>query len=148
MSTPVSVGSRPAMSPPATLARGAGIGIGLALVANLIVFLIGSAGAPLQVIIGNDTTPSDLPIGAVIAASVVPLLIGAVGLGVLQRFLTKGMQIWTALVGVLTVASIVGPLGLDIDDGSKVALTIMHLATGAAAVIGQTLAHHSTGGSK
>lgn len=128
----------------AVLAKGAAIGSAIALVANLIVFVIGNAGAPLQVVVGGDTEASDLPVGAVIGASIVPLLLGAIGLWLAYRFLPKSFTIWSAVVAVLAVVSIVGPLGLDIDTGSKVALTVMHLTTGAAAIIGQSLVRNST----
>jgi uncharacterized BrkB/YihY/UPF0761 family membrane protein len=128
----------------AVLAKGAAIGGAIALVANLIVFVIGNAGAPLQVVVGSDTESSDLPVGAVIGASIVPLLVGAVGLWLAYRFLPKSFTVWSAVVAVLAVVSIVGPLGLDIDTGSKVALTVMHFATGAAAIIGQSLVRNTT----
>lgn len=139
------IGTRPEMSPPATLARGAGIGIGLALVLNLIVYAVGNAGAPLQVVANGDTIASDLPAGAVVLASTVPLLLGTVGLGLLQKFLAKGTRIWVILVGALTVASVAGPLALDVDSGSQVALIVMHLATGAVAIVGHTMVRRTKG---
>lgn len=39
-----------------TIAKGLAAGIGLALVANIAVFVIGSVGAPLQVV-ATDTAP-------------------------------------------------------------------------------------------
>lgn len=140
-----SAGSLTARSTPpvALLAKGAAIGSVIAIVANLIVFLIGSAGAPLQVVVGGDTEASDLPVGAVSVASIVPLLIGALGLWLAYRFVPKDFTVWSAVVVVLAVVSIVGPLGLDIDTGSKVALIVMHLATGAAAIIGQSLVRNT-----
>ena len=128
----------------AVLAKGAAIGSAIALVANLIVFVIGNAGAPLQVVVGNATEASDLPVGAVIGASIVPLLVGAVGLWLAYRFLPKSLTVWSAVVAVLAVVSIAGPLGLDIDTGSKVALAVMHVATGAAAIVGQSFIHNNT----
>ena len=128
----------------AVLAKGAAIGSALALVANLVVFVIGNAGAPLQVVASGDTEASDLPVGAVIGASIVPLLVGAVGLWLAYRFLAKSFAVWSAVVAVLAVVSIVGPFGLDIDTGSKVALTVMHIATGAAAIVGQSIVRNKT----
>jgi uncharacterized BrkB/YihY/UPF0761 family membrane protein len=128
----------------AVLAKGAAIGTAIALVANLIVFVIGNTGAPLQVVVGSDTEASDLPVGAVIGASIVPLVLGAVGLWLAYRFLPKSFTVWSAVVAVLAVVSIFGPFGLDIDTGSKVALAVMHVATGAAAIVGQSLVRNNT----
>lgn len=124
----------------ATIVKGGAVGIGLALVANIVVFLIGNAGASLQVVANGDKTPSDLPLGAVIAASLVPLIVGAVGLRLFERFRVDGYRIWVALAAVLAVVSVAAPITMDTDSGSKVALTVMHLATGAAAITGHALA--------
>ena len=128
---------------PATIAKGAGIGIGLALVTNVIVFAIGNAGAPLQVIMNGDTKPTDLAIAAVIAASIAPVIVGAIGLWVLQRFLDNGFRIWTITALVIALASVAGPVGLDINTDSKLSLAIMHLVVGASAVVGQAIARRS-----
>ncbi len=124
----------------AAIVKGGAVGIGLALVANTAVFLIGNAGAALQVVANGDRTPSDLPLGAVIAASIVPLIVGAVGLRLFERFRADGYRIWVTLAAVLAVVSVAAPLTMDTDSGSKVALTVMHLATGAAAITGHALA--------
>ena len=128
---------------PATIAKGAGIGIGLALVTNVIVFAIGNAGAPLQVIMNGDTKPTDLAIAAVVAASIAPVIVGAIGLWVLQRFLDNGFRIWAIAALVLAVASVAPPVGLDINTDSKLSLAIMHLVVGASAVVGQAIARRN-----
>jgi uncharacterized BrkB/YihY/UPF0761 family membrane protein len=132
----------------AVLAKGAAIGSAISLVANLIVFVIGSTGAPLQVVVGGDTEASDLAVGAVIGASIIPLLLGAVGLWLAYRYVPNSFTVWSAVVAVLAVVSIVGPLGLDIDTGSKVALAVMHIATGAAAIVGQSFVRNNNQGVK
>ncbi len=125
---------------PSVVGKGAAIGAVLAVVINIIVFVIFNAGDPLQVVMQGDTEASDLPIGAVIAASIFPLIIGAIGLVVLERLRPNGLRIWTILVAVLVVLSMAGPIGLDVDSTSKLALAIMHVVVGAAAVVGQTVA--------
>lgn len=125
---------------PAAVGKGAGIGIGIALIANLAVFAIGSAGAPLRVVMTGDTDPSDLPVGAVIAASIAPILIGAFGLWLISRFAARGFEIWAAVAVVLAAVSITAPASLDIDTGSKVALACMHVIVGTSTVIGQVVA--------
>jgi hypothetical protein len=47
-------------------------------------------------------------------------------------------------VAVLAVATIAAPVSLDIDTGSKVALALIHIAVGAAAIVGQALARRAT----
>ena len=58
----------------------------------------------------------------------------------LERLRPNGLRIWTILVAVLVVLSMAGPIGLDVDGASKVALAIMHVVVGAAAVVGQVMA--------
>ncbi len=125
------------------IALGGLIGIGCALVANLVVFAVGNIGAPLQVVAPGDTLAADLPVGAVIGASILPIVVGAIRLWVLERFLANGFRVWTILVVALAVVSIASPAGLDVDTGSKLALGAMHLLVGAAAVVGQTIARRS-----
>jgi hypothetical protein len=123
--------------------HGAAIGIGIALVANSMILLAGNAvmDGSIQVVAAGATTASDLPAIAVVAAGVVPLLLGAAGLWLLSRVRPGGAyQVWRNIVVVLTIVSIAGPLMLEVSTGSKVALILMHLATGAAAIVGQTSA--------
>ena len=79
----------------------------------------------------------DLGLGAVAAAGIVPILLGAAGLWVLTRVTASALGLWTWIVAGLTLASIGLPVSLPVDTGSKVALTAMHLLTGAAAIWGQ-----------
>lgn len=119
-----------------TYVKGAALGAAAALVANLAIFLVGNAGAPLQVVTPGDTVASDLPIGAVIAASIVPLLLGTAVLWGLQKWRPNGATIWMWTAATLGVVSIASPASLDVDTGSKIALSIMHVATAVAAVVG------------
>lgn len=130
---------------PATLAVGAAVGAAAAVVANLVVFAIGSIGAPLEVVMTGDTTASELPAAAVIGASIAPIVVGAVGLWIFERFLANGFRIWAVTAGVLAVVSIAAPAGLDVSTESKVALAVMHLVVGAAAIAGQLLARRRRG---
>lgn len=130
--------------PMVRIAKGGGIGLGLALLANLAIFLIARAGSPIQIVLSGETTASDLPIAAVVGASIVPLLAGAGALWVLERVRADGFRIWTVLAAGFTVLSVGAPLTLDIDNRSKAALAAMHVATGAAAIAGQFIARRST----
>jgi hypothetical protein len=119
--------------------RGAAIGIGLALVANLVVFFAANAllDGSIQVMTPGTTTGADLPLLAVVLATVVPLLVGGVTLWLLTKMTGRALAVWSVVAAVVAVASLAQPLVLDVDAGSKVALSIMHLATGAMAIVGQ-----------
>jgi hypothetical protein len=118
--------------------RGAGWGILAALVANTAVFVLANAilSGSVQTAQG-DQAPTDLPYVAVAMASVVPLLLGALALWVIARFSGSALRIWTGIVVVLTLLSLLAPASLPVDGGSKAALAAMHLLTGAAAIWGQ-----------
>jgi hypothetical protein len=117
---------------------GAAAGAVLALVINTIVFFAGGAILGTAIQASTDgTTPSDVPYVAVIASSVLPLFVGAGVLWLLRRFTTSALRIWTIIAIVLTVLSLTGPLFLPVDDGSKIALILMHIGAGTAAILGQ-----------
>ncbi len=123
--------------------RGTLFAIIAAVVANVVVFLIGSAGDPTQVVAMGETTPSDLPLAVVVIASVMPLIVGGAGLWALQKVTSRGFRLWAILVGVFTVFSIAGPIALEVDTASKVVLSVMHFVVGGAAIGGQLVARRS-----
>jgi hypothetical protein len=127
----------------ATLARGAAIGIGVALVANLVVYLIGDAGAPIRVVTGWQPDGADLTVVEVVIASITWVMIGAVALWLMERRLTHAFRRWIVLAGATTIVSLVPLLGLDVDAGSKLALCAMHIVTGASTITGQALARRA-----
>jgi membrane protein implicated in regulation of membrane protease activity len=73
-------------------------------------------------------------------ASVVWLVIGAAGLWVSEKLFARGFAIWAIGAAAITAASLVPLFALDVDAGSKVALTVMHVVVAASAVTGQALA--------
>jgi heme A synthase len=117
---------------------GATAGAVVALIANTIVFFAGNAilGATIQAST-DGTNPSDVQYVAVIAASVLPIVIGAGVLWLLSRFTTAALRVWTIVAIVVTVLSLGGPPFLPVDDGSKIALALMHIAAASAAIFGQ-----------
>lgn len=123
-----------------TLARGTGYAVVAALAVNAVVFLLGAAGAPVRVITGWAPDGTDLRYVDVVLATVSLLLVGTAVLWLLERFRDDGFRLWTVLAVGFTVLSIPPVLRLDIDSGSKLTLTVMHLVVGAAAVLGQRLA--------
>jgi hypothetical protein len=49
----------------------------------------------------------------------------------------KALGIWAVLVITVAFVTTGGPLSLDVDNASKLTLSVMHLTTGIAAVVGQ-----------
>lgn len=126
--------------------KGATYGIAGALVANLAILLAANAllDGSIQVVEPGATAASDLPVAAVVGASALPVLVGGAGLWVLARMRPQGaLRLWSILALILAVVSIAQPLALDVPASSKLALALMHLATGAAAVAGQKAASGS-----
>jgi len=109
-----------------------------ALVLNSAIFFVANA-----VLAGSIQTaqsgqaPIDLPYAAVLGASVIPVFVGAAVLWGLIRFTRLGLRAWSGLAVAVTLLSLIAPLTAPVDTGSKVALSLMHLATGAAAILGQ-----------
>lgn len=117
---------------------GAAAGALLALVVNTIVFFAGGAILGTSIQASTDgATASDVPYVAVVASSVLPLFIGAGVLWLLGRFTASALRVWTIIAIVLTVLSLSGPLFLPVDIGSKIALILMHIGAGTAAIVGQ-----------
>jgi hypothetical protein len=121
-----------------TLAMGAAIGAGLALLTNLVVYLIGNAGAPIRVVTGWQPDGADLTFVEVVIATIVWVTIGAAALWLMERRLTHGFRRWTVLAAIITLGSLVPLLALDVDAGSKLALSVMHIVVGASTIAGQS----------
>ncbi|HEX6421537.1 MAG TPA: DUF6069 family protein [Acidimicrobiales bacterium] len=129
---------------PRTAMLGGSVGAGLALVANLAVFAAGNLGAPIRVVTGSAPDGTDLALGEVVGTTLVTVAAGAALLAVLARRADR-FRLWTAVAVAVAVLSAVPLWRLDVDAGSKVALTTMHLLTGAAAVAGQVAARRRAG---
>jgi hypothetical protein len=113
-------------------------GAGAALVVNTLIFV--GANALLAGSIQTaqpDQSPADLPYVAVAAASVIPVLAGALVLWGISRFTSLGLKAWSILAAVLAVLSLLALAPMQVGGGSKAALALMHLLTGAAAIWGQ-----------
>jgi hypothetical protein len=119
------------------------LGAGLALALNLSILFVADLVLDGSVQVAQPGgAPQDLAVVAVIAASVLPLALGALGLALLARLLgdPRALRVWSITVGVVAVLSIGGPASLSVNAGSIAALAAMHLATGVAAVLGQATA--------
>jgi hypothetical protein len=120
-------------------------GVGAALVVNSVIFFAANAmlSGSIQTA-QSGQAPIDLPYAAVAVASVIPVLAGAAVLWALARFTGVGLRAWSILAVVLAVLSLLALVWMQVDTGSKVALGLMHLLTGAAAIGGQRRAATQT----
>lgn len=111
-----------------------GVSIAIALVANLVIYVVGNALIDGSIQVANPSTglSEDLPISALVAASVIAVTLGVAFLAVAERF----WKVTPALVvvAIVTLLSLGAVFALDVEASSKLTLTIMHLATGATVI--------------
>jgi hypothetical protein len=119
------------------VARGAVLGGAAALVADLAVWAVGRMTSPVQVVTGWAPNGADVSALEIAGTVVLAIAAGAALLAVLGRLRRDPLPLWTAVVAAVAVLSSVPLWGLPVGTGSKAALTLMHLLTGAAAVAGQ-----------
>jgi len=124
------------------VALGALWGAVAALVVNITIWLVGHAGEPVRVVTGWAPHGADLTAGEVVATTVVAVGLGGVLLGWMHRRF-DGFRAWTIIVTSVAVASALPLWRLDVDTGSKVTLSCLHLATGACAIAAQFAARRA-----
>jgi len=119
----------------------AAFGAALALAGNLAVWAI-AATAGVEVMI---TEPPNMDVYVSLTAvnlvlsSLVPAALAAIGLVLLSRLNPpRSLRIFQIVVTVLTLLSLGAPLTLDVDTGNRLALSAMHLVTGAAVIVAQS----------
>jgi hypothetical protein len=127
------------ISSPVSIVKGVGLGVVLAAIVNVIIFTIGNRGAHVQIIAKTGNPPTDLAVGRVIGATVVSMVLGGIGLLIVRRIKPNGFTLWASGAAILAVLTISGPMGLKIATDSKIALALMHLVTGAAAIFSQAV---------
>ncbi|MFC4147283.1 DUF6069 family protein [Micromonospora mangrovi] len=123
-------------APPAPPRRGGSartrlLAVVVATVATVAVWLIAHA-LDVTLAVKTGDTRQDVPVGAVIAATVVAGLIGWALLALLERVTAAGRTIWTVVAVLVLLVSLLGPLG-GVSTGARITLALMHLV--AAAVI-------------
>ena len=105
-------------------AIGAVINTAIALIAPA---LIGSAvqisrgGSPLE----------DLPLIAVIAASIIPAFVAAAVLWLLGRFVKTPILIFQIIAAVITLLSLFSPFRIPVSLGAQLTLCLMHIVAAA-----------------
>ena len=105
------------------------IGGATGAVVNVAIALIAAAlmGAAVQVAQPGTTVLQDLPLPAVIAASIIPAFVAAAVLWVLGRFVKAPIQIFQIIAGVIALMSLFSPFSLPVSLGSQLTLCAMHI---------------------
>ena len=109
-----------------------------AVAVNLAIYGIAiAAGVSLVVPSPDGGTPTRLPIGAVVAASVVGTAMAGLLLGLLRRFApAQATSVFIVTVAAFTVLSLVsGPLSLATSTSNKLVMGSMHITTATLAVV-------------
>ncbi|MGB5756106.1 MAG: DUF6069 family protein [Acidimicrobiales bacterium] len=123
--------------------RGAVLGCGIAFIGNAVIFAIGNVGTPVRVVTGWAPDGADLSLAEVAITTIVSIAAGTAILAALDHRRRNALRPWTILAAVVAAASAAPVWRLDVDTGSKLTLTLMHIWTGAAAVAGhQLLSRH------
>ena len=89
-------------------------------------------GVNLQATTGPGSTElATVPIGAVIAASLLAPLAGLLLLVLLERFTNRARLIWSVIAGLVLLLSYGAPVfGTGIPASSRITLALMHTAVG------------------
>jgi len=116
-----------------------------ALVVNITIWFVGRTGEPIRVVTGWAPAGADLTFVEVVATTVVAVGLGSALLALMQRRFDR-FPAWAIIVASVTVASALPLWSLDVDTGSKVALSCMHLATGVCAIAAQSAARRASVG--
>jgi hypothetical protein len=113
------------------------IGGVIGAIINSLIALIAPSLTGQALTVPNPSTQvlENLPLFAIIAASIVPSFVGAGVLLLLRRFFPNGTQIFQIFGAVLAVLSCIPAFGMPITNEVKVVLSVMHLVAAAAIVL-------------
>lgn len=100
---------------------GAVVNVAIALIAPALI------GAAVQVAQPGTTVLQDLPLPAVIAASITPAFVAAAVLWLLGRFTKAPIQIFQIIAVVIALLSLFSPFSIPVGLGSQLALCAMHI---------------------
>lgn len=108
------------------------LGVAAAVGVPVLIWLVARlAGTDLTVRIEGQE-PMVVGLGPVVAVSLGAALLAWGALVVLERLTGRGATVWSVLVVVLTLASLLPLSAAGADGAAKVALGLMHLAVGGA----------------
>jgi hypothetical protein len=131
----------PSGAPSLNAQAGRGLIVAAVVVAaNLAVYgLARLVDVPMVLPEPGDGEITRLPVGAVVAASVTAVAMGALALALLRQFAADRADLaFTVLVLVFVLVSLSAPLSLDTDTATKAVLVLMHLLTAAVTLVGLT----------
>lgn len=114
---------------------------------NLAVLGVAELGDASLVVTDGDTA-HDIVAGGVIAASVVPVVVGVLAAALIALRWLGVVRLAQIVGGGFALLSVAGPLAADADGGTRIALAAMHVVTGAAFVAGLELARHRLVGAR
>ncbi len=110
----------------------AAAGGAIGTVFNLAIALIAPALIGGAVQISRPSSPlEDLPLIAVIAASIIPAFVAAAVLWLLGRLTKAPIQIFQIIAVVITVLSLFSPFGIPTTLGAQLTLCLMHIVAAA-----------------
>ncbi len=121
-------------TPTTGLVRKIGMAAAIAVIGNLIVFFASNAliDGSLEAAGPGMATPEAIGAAAVVVASIVPVSLGVMFLALAERM--GRLRLGVAVVAVIAIVSIGGPLSSAPDTGSAIGLSVMHLVAGGAAI--------------
>ena len=106
-------------------------------IANLVIFAISSNlfGVNFMVAPPGSTELIPLPMGMVIAATVVPAVVATIFFALIGRFVPRPILAFRILSGVVLLLSFGSPLSLPVGIAVKVILSLMHVVA-AVSIVG------------
>ena len=109
-------------------------GVAAAVAVNLLILLVART-ADASLVLRDGDTLHDITVGGVIVSSVGPLTAGLLLASLLALVWPGFLRLAQVVGGGLGLLTTVGPLTSDADGGTRLALTLMHVVAGVAAVL-------------
>ncbi|WP_431957632.1 DUF6069 family protein [Nocardia lijiangensis] len=100
--------------------------VAAAVLANLVVWLIGAAAGG-SFIVADGTTTQDVAPGGVVVMSAVPLLVGLTAAALLSYRWVGVLRVAEVVGSALTLVTIAATVAATFDTASTVALSVMHV---------------------
>jgi hypothetical protein len=102
---------------------------------NLLILLVANLADAGLVLDPDGNAPHPITAGDVVSSSIGPLVVGTLLATLLSRWWPGVLRVAQVVAGALAVLTVAGPLSSDADGGTALALTLMHLVAGTAAVL-------------
>lgn len=117
------------------IVKGTTLAVVLALVLNLLLFLIGNRlGVSYLAQQPGAAGWQPVGLGMVVAASVVTAVAAGIGLWLLTRFMDNPLTVFMWIAGILALLSLFMPYTMTRDTGTFATLGLMHVGSGLAIV--------------